>query len=61
MAEIGVTLHALATWWDILRVAKGGDYLAPAALDEVEKFLHDPISWSAEHGGVSQVLRQDER
>ena len=60
MAEIGVTLHALATWWDILRVAKGANYLAPAALDEVEKFLHDPVTWSAEHGGVSQVIHTAE-
>jgi orotate phosphoribosyltransferase len=55
MAEIGVSLHELATWWDILRVAKGGNYLPPSALDEVEKFLHNPISWSAEHGGISAV------
>jgi orotate phosphoribosyltransferase len=55
MAEIGVKLHELATWWDILRVAKRGSYLPASALDEVEKFLHHPISWSAEHGGVSEV------
>jgi len=55
MAEIGVSLHELATWWDILRVAKGGNYLPAPDLDEVEKFLHDPISWSAEHGGISEV------
>jgi len=55
MAEIGVTLHALATWWDILDVAKAGKYFEPATLDEVEKFLHDPVSWSAAHGGVSEL------
>jgi orotate phosphoribosyltransferase len=57
MAEIGVTLHELATWWDILRVAKVGNYFAPAALDEVERFLQNPIRWSAEHGGISEVPR----
>jgi orotate phosphoribosyltransferase len=55
MAEIGVTLHALATWWDILRAAQKGSYLDLQAFDEVEQFLHDPISWSAGHGGISEV------
>jgi orotate phosphoribosyltransferase len=55
MAEIGVSLHELATWWDILRVAKSGNYLPPSALDEVERFLHNPITWSAQHGGISEV------
>ena len=55
MADIGVTLHELANWWDILRVAKAGNYFAPSVLDEVERFLHDPIAWSAGHGGISQA------
>lgn len=53
MADLGVRLHYLATWWDVLRVAKETNYLATAQLAEVEKFLHAPAAWSAAHGGVA--------
>ena len=53
MSELGVRLHHLATWWDVLRVVKQGKYLAPAQIGEVEKFLNAPADWSAAHGGVS--------
>ncbi|MGP1394927.1 MAG: orotate phosphoribosyltransferase [Inquilinaceae bacterium] len=53
MRDLGVTLHALATWWDVLRVAKERDYFPAAELDEVERFLHDPNGWSANHGGAA--------
>lgn len=51
MAKAGVRLNALCTWWDVLKVARQRPYFDPATLDEVEKFLHDPVSWSAAHGG----------
>jgi orotate phosphoribosyltransferase len=51
--DINVRLHHLATWWDVLRVVKEGGYFAPPVVDEVERFLHAPAAWSAEHGGVS--------
>jgi orotate phosphoribosyltransferase len=53
IAEIGVKLLHLATWWDVLRVVKGGGHFEPRVIDEVERFLHAPAKWSAEHGGVS--------
>jgi len=53
MGDLGVRLHHLATWWDVLKVVKEGAYLAPAQIAEVEKFLHAPAEWSAAHGGVS--------
>ena len=52
MADIGVELHALATWWDVLRVARKGSVFDVATLDEVEKFLNDPNGWSQAHGGI---------
>jgi orotate phosphoribosyltransferase len=55
IAEIGVRLHYLATWWDVLRIVKQGGYFAPATIDEVERFLHGPAKWSAAHGGASSV------
>ena len=53
LADLGVRLHHLATWWDVLAVVKKGGYLPPAQIAEVEKFLHEPAKWSAAHGGVS--------
>ena len=37
-------LHSLATWWDVLKVARASNYLEAAKLDEVEKFLHEPAN-----------------
>src|SRR3954467_12662336 len=53
MADLGVRLHYLATWWDILAVVKQGGYLQAGKIAEGEKFLHAPAAWSAAHGGVS--------
>jgi orotate phosphoribosyltransferase len=53
LAELGVRLHYLATWWDVLAVVKKGGYLETKQIAEVEKFLHEPAPWSAAHGGVS--------
>src|SRR6059058_4649972 len=53
LAELNVTLHYLATWWDVLAVVKKDRYLASAQLAEVERFLHEPAAWSAAHGGAS--------
>ena len=51
LAEKGVRLHALATWWDALGVAEERGYLSPAQVQEVRNFLQDPETWSAAHGG----------
>jgi orotate phosphoribosyltransferase len=53
LSDLGVTLHSLATWWDVLAVAKAGGKFDAAKLAEVEKFMHDPAGWSKAHGGVS--------
>lgn len=47
----GVTLHALATWWDVLAVAREEAYFAEDDLAQVEAFLNDPVGWSKAHGG----------
>jgi orotate phosphoribosyltransferase len=51
LAERGVALHALATWWDVLAVAEDEGALDPQAAAQVRAFLEDPEGWSAEHGG----------
>ncbi|MDU0809801.1 MAG: orotate phosphoribosyltransferase [Burkholderia sp.] len=55
LKDIDVDLHALATWWDLLRVAKEYDYFEMNTIDEVEKFLHAPADWSAKHGGAIDI------
>jgi orotate phosphoribosyltransferase len=50
-----VTLHALATWWDVLEVAKNSGKFDKAKLREVEKFMKDPAAWSKAHGGAAQA------
>jgi len=53
--ELGVKLHRLATWWDVLAVAKESGQFGSAMLEEVEKFMRDPPGWSKAHGGIAEV------
>jgi orotate phosphoribosyltransferase len=53
LADLNVQLHRLATWWDVLAVAKKYQYFDANTLAEVEKFLNHPGEWSASHGGVA--------
>ncbi|AJC20311.1 orotate phosphoribosyltransferase [Pandoraea pulmonicola] len=53
LKDIDVQLHSLATWWDVLRVAKQQNHFDTKTLDEVEKFLHAPAEWSGAHGGAT--------
>jgi len=53
MADLGVNLHALATWWDVLTAAKRHQYFDADTLREVESFLNDPVTWSGAHGGTT--------
>ncbi len=46
MKQMGVTLHALATWWDVLDAAKANNYFDEETLNSVEAFLNAPESWS---------------
>lgn len=55
LSDIGVTMHYLTTWRDVLAVAKTMDRFEPKMLSEVEKFIDDPAGWSKAHGGVATV------
>jgi orotate phosphoribosyltransferase len=55
LAEHGVTLHALATWWDALALAEERGYLSAEGLAQVRAFLEDPETWSAAHGGKTSA------
>ncbi len=45
MADLGVNLHALCTWWDVLEVAKDNGYFDDETLAAVEGFLNNPLGW----------------
>jgi orotate phosphoribosyltransferase len=47
LAEIGVRLHALATWRDVLNVARTDGYFDRETLDQVERFIDNPDGWQA--------------
>jgi orotate phosphoribosyltransferase len=55
LSNLGVTLHYLTTWWDVLGVAKTSGKFDAGLLAEVEKFMHDPAGWSKAHGGVAEI------
>ncbi len=47
MKSMGVKLHALADWWDVLEVARAEKYFDEETLASVESFLNTPESWKA--------------
>jgi orotate phosphoribosyltransferase len=51
LAELGVKLHGLATWWDVLDAAKETGRLDATAQGKVRAFLEDPEGWSNANGG----------
>lgn len=51
LAEAGLNLTYLATWWDVLREAEATQAFPAPMLAEVRAFLENPIAWSAAHGG----------
>ena len=55
MAQLGVGLHYLVTFRDILALARARAYFEPPVLDRVASFLDAPLAWSAEHGGVADL------
>ena len=46
MQDMGIKLHALCTWWDVLAVAKELEYFDAATLASVEAFLNNPEQWA---------------
>lgn len=52
LSDAGLRLHTLATWRDVLEAARADGAFPPDVLDEVARFLDDPVSWSKAHGGT---------
>ena len=55
LAENGLKLHYLLTWWDILGAARDGGNFDVKSLDQVESFLKSPLEWSAANGGITKL------
>jgi orotate phosphoribosyltransferase len=55
LAGHGIRLHSLATWWDVLEHARADGHFDAPTLDEVERFLHAPLDWSARNGGATEI------
>lgn len=51
LANHGVQLIHLCTWWDVLAEAKARGSYDSVTLDAVEAYLRDPAGWSAAHAG----------
>ncbi|WP_412064523.1 orotate phosphoribosyltransferase [Rhizobium sp. SYY.PMSO] len=50
-----VRLHHIATWRDVLAVAKEQKLFDEKTLEEVEAFLNAPLAWSGWNGGISKL------
>ena len=47
LREAGVTLHALATWWDVVAAAEADGAIDTQGLATVRAYLNDPEGWAA--------------
>ena len=53
-----VRLHHIATWRDVLAVAREQKLFDGKTLEEVEAFLNAPLAWSGRNGGVSELPKK---
>jgi orotate phosphoribosyltransferase len=54
LAAEGITLLALATWWDVAQTAERLGRFAPGQYAAVESFLQDPNAWSKTRAGAAR-------
>ncbi len=54
-ADGKVRFHHIATWRNVLAVAKAQKLFDEKTLSAVEAFLDAPLAWSGAHGGVTQL------
>lgn len=50
MRDMGLTLHALCSWKDILRVGKTDGYFDDATAASIEEYLKNPDEWASSRG-----------
>ena len=50
LEELGLQLHYLASWWDVLKFCRDeSPEWNNETLDQIEAFLASPIEWSKQH------------
>lgn len=54
-ADGKVHFHHIATWRNVLAVAKAQKLFDEKTLSAVEAFLDAPLAWSGAHGGITQL------
>lgn len=54
-ADGKVQFHHIATWRNVLAVARDQKLFDEKTLSEVEAFLDAPLEWSARNGGISEL------
>lgn len=54
-ADGKVNLHYIATWRNVLAVARAQKLFDEKTLSEVEAFLDAPLAWSGRNGGISSL------
>lgn len=54
-ADGKVNLHYIATWRNVLAVARAQQLFDEKTLSEVEAFLDAPLAWSGRNGGISSI------
>ena len=52
LAAEGITLHALATWWDVADTAEKLGRFEAGQYDKIKNFLEDPETWSTERAAA---------
>lgn len=50
LAQMGVKLHGLATWWDVIAEAEARGYFPPEKAAVVRDFLSAPDGWQPKEG-----------
>lgn len=61
LEPVGVKVHALASWRDILAVAQQRGDFDQRTLSELQQFLEDPAGWSQRHGGIAEYRPSPKR
>lgn len=51
MKDMGLTLHSLCNWWNVLDVAREEKYFDEETLASVESFLKNPAQWQEDNAG----------
>jgi orotate phosphoribosyltransferase len=55
LGAMHVRAQSLATWADVVAVAREDGTFDAQALAEIEAFLRDPPAWSEAHGGIASA------